>query len=185
MDALKQYFADETELMSQLDLRRVEQIIGTLERARSDGRRVFVFGNGGSAATASHLACDLGKGTVQPNLPRFQVVSLSDSVSILTAYANDMGCESMFAEPLISLAQRGDLAIALSVSGNSPNVVRAVEAARERGLATIGLTGFDGGRLAALVDIHLNIPSQSFGQVEDLHLAACHAICEMLKIEHD
>jgi D-sedoheptulose 7-phosphate isomerase len=185
MDALKQYFADETELAKQLDLTRVEQIVRTLELARTDGRRIFVFGNGGSATTASHLACDLGKGTVQPNLPRFQVVSLSDSISTITAYANDMGCETMFAEPLISLAQHGDLAIALSVSGNSPNVVRAIEAARERGLATIGLTGFDGGKLAALVDIHLNIPSQSYGQVEDLHLAVCHAICEMLKIEHD
>jgi D-sedoheptulose 7-phosphate isomerase len=185
MDTLKQYFADETELMKQLDLARVEQIVRTLELARTDGRRVFVFGNGGSAATASHLACDLGKGTVQPNSPRFQVVSLSDSISMITAYANDMGCESMFAEPLISLAQRGDLAIAFSVSGNSPNVVRAIEAARERGLATIGLTGFDGGKLATLVDIHLNIPSKSFGQVEDLHLAVCHAVCEMLRIEHE
>ena len=165
MDALKQYFADETQLIEQLDLPRVEQVIKTLALARTDGRHVFVFGNGGSAATASHFACDLGKGTVQPNLPRFRVVSLNDSIPTITAYANDMGCETMFAEPLISLAQRGDLAIAFSVSGNSPNVVRAMEAARERGLATIGLTGFDGGKLKALVDIHLNIPSRSFGNV--------------------
>jgi D-sedoheptulose 7-phosphate isomerase len=185
MDGLKQYFDGETELIRQLDLRRVERIIEALELVRNTGRRVFVFGNGGSATTASHLACDLGKGTVQPNLPRFQVVCLSDSVSLITAYANDMGCESMFAEPLISLAQGSDLAIALSVSGNSPNVLRATEAARERGLVTIGLTGYDGGRVATLVDIHLNIPSTSYGQVEDLHLAVCHAVCEMLKIAHD
>lgn len=185
MDDLKQYFADETQLIEQLDLARVEQVIKTLALARTDGRCVFVFGNGGSAATASHFACDLGKGTVQPNLPRFRVVSLNDSIPTITAYANDMGCETMFAEPLISLAQRGDLAIAFSVSGNSPNVVRAIEAARERGLATIGLTGFDGGKLKTLVDIHLNIPSRSFGNVEDLHLAVSHAICEMLKINHE
>jgi D-sedoheptulose 7-phosphate isomerase len=185
MDGLRQYFAGEAELIRQLDLCCVEQIMKTLETARHAGRRVFVFGNGGSAATASHLACDLGKGTVQPGLPRFQVVSLSDSIAVITAYANDMGCESMFAEPLISLAQSGDVAIALSVSGNSPNVVRAMEAARVSGLVTVGLTGCDGGRLATLVDIHLNIPSTSYGQVEDLHLAVCHAICEMLKLQHD
>jgi phosphoheptose isomerase len=132
MDGLKQYFDGETELISQLDLCRVEQIIEALELVRNTGQRVFVFGNGGSATTASHLACDLGKGTVQPNLPRFRVVCLSDSVSLITAYANDMGCESMFAEPLISLAQGSDLAIALSVSGNSPNVLRAMEVARAR-----------------------------------------------------
>jgi len=185
MDALKQYFTYETELIEQLDLPRVEQVIEALELARTDGRRVFVFGNGGSAATASHFACDLGKGTVHPDLPRFRVVCLNDSIPTITAYANDMGCETMFAEPLISLAQRGDLAIALSVSGNSPNVVRAIEAARERGLATIGLTGFDGGKLRTLVDIHLNVPSKSFGHVEDLHLAVSHAVCEMLKIRHE
>ncbi len=185
MTSLKEYFANDAELFGKVDLTRVNELIAALERARSEGRHVFLFGNGGSAATALHFACDLGKGTVKPDLPRFKVVCLNESISTLTAYANDMGYENIFSEPLISLSERGDLAIAFSASGNSPNVVRAMQAARERGLTTIGFTGFDGGKLNNLVHINLHIPSRSFGHVEDLHLAICHAICEMLKLKHE
>ena len=185
MNSLQDYFANEIELMRQLDLGRVEKIIAALEHARAEGQRVFVFGNGGSAATASHFACDLGKGTIQPNLPRFKVLCLNDNVPTLTAYANDTGYENIFSEPLITHSQRGDTAIAFSASGNSPNVVKAMQAARTRGLVTIGLTGFDGGKLQNLVDLHVNVPSKSYGIVEDLHLAICHAVCEMLKLKHD
>ena len=184
MKLLKEYFDLEIELAGKLDLKRVDEIVATLERARAEGRRVFLFGNGGSAATASHFACDLGKGTIQPNLPRFKILCLNDNVPTLTAYANDTGYENIFAEPLISLSERGDLAITFSASGNSPNVVRAIQAARMRRLATIGFTGFDGGEIKSLVDINLHVPAKSFGHVEDLHLVVCHAICEMLKINH-
>ncbi len=185
MKSLKEYFDNEIELAGKLDLNRVEELISALERARSEGRRVFLFGNGGSAATASHFACDLGKGTIQPNVPRIKVLCLNDNVPTLMAYANDMGYETIFAEPLITLSERGDLAMAFTASGNSPNVVRAIETARARGLVTIGLTGFDGGKVKSLVDLNLHIPSKSFGHVEDLHLAVCHAICEMLKLKHE
>ncbi len=185
MKSLKEYFDNEIELAGKLDLNRVEELISALERARSEGRRVFLFGNGGSAATASHFACDLGKGTIQPNVPRLKVLCLNDNVPTLMAYANDMGYETIFAEPLITLSERGDLAMAFTASGNSPNVVRAIETARARGLVTIGLTGFDGGKVKSLVDLNLHIPSKSFGHVEDLHLAVCHAICEMLKLKHE
>ncbi len=185
MSSLKDYFANEIELERNLDLARVEKIITTLERVRAAGRGVFVFGNGGSAATASHFACDLGKGTIQPNLPRFQVHCLNDNIPTLTAYANDTGYENIFAEPLINLSRRGDLAITFSASGNSPNVVKAMQVAHGWGLTTIGLTGFDGGKLQNLVDIHVHVPSKSYGHVEDLHLAICHAICEMLKLKHE
>ncbi len=185
MKSLKEYFDTETGLIASLDLARIEQIVETLERARREGRRVFVFGNGGSAATASHFACDLGKGTIQPDLPRFKIFCLNDGVPTLTAYANDTGYENIFAEPLISLSERGDLAIAFSASGNSPNVVRAIDAARSRGLVTIGLTGFDGGKIKSLLDFSFHVPSKSFGHVEDLHLAATHAICERLKLKHE
>lgn len=185
MNSLKEYFDNEIELARKLHLDRLQEIITSLERARNENRRVFVFGNGGSAATASHFACDLGKGTIQPNLPRFKIICLNDNVPTMTAYANDTGYENIFSEPLITLSERGDLAIAISASGNSPNIVRAVEAAKTRGLVTIGLTGFDGGKISSLLDINLHIPSKSFGHVEDLHLAATHAICEILKLKHE
>lgn len=185
MTSLKEYFANDTELFGKVDLTRVEEIIATLERARSEGRRVFLFGNGGSAATASHLACDLGKGTIQKDRPRFKVICLNDNMPTFSAYANDLGYDQVFAEPLISLSERGDIAIAFSASGNSPNVLRAMEAARARELVTIGFTGFNGGKLKNLVDLHVNIPSNSFGHTEDVHLAICHAMCEMLKLKHE
>ena len=185
MASLKAYFDQESELARQLDLASVERIIAVFERARTEGRRVFVFGNGGSAATASHFACDLGKGTIQPNLPRFKIICLNDNIPTLTAYSNDLGYEVVFSEPLTTLSESGDIALTFSASGNSPNVVKAMQTARERGLVTIGLTGFEGGKLKNIVDIHVNIPSRSYGIVEDLHLAISHAVCEMLKLKHD
>lgn len=185
MNTLKSYFDQESAIASQLDLAGIEKIISTLERARGEGRRVFVFGNGGSAATASHFACDLGKGTIAPGLPRFKILCLNDNMPTLTAYANDIGFDTVFAEPLVTHSQRGDIAIILSASGNSANVVKAIQAARERGLVTVGLSGFDGGKLKELADIHVNVPSRSYGIVEDLHLAICHAVCEMLKLKHE
>ncbi len=184
MNSLKEYFAEEALLLSRLPLDRVDAIVALLERARTEGRRVFLFGNGGSAATASHFACDLGKGTIQPGRPRFKVVALNDNMPTLSAYANDVGYESVFAEPLLSLAEPGDLAIGFSGSGNSPNVLRAMQAARERGLVTVGFTGYAGGKLQHEVEWHVNVPSDSMPRVEDVHLALTHAICEMLKLQH-
>ncbi len=185
MKSLKEYFDQEIEVAGKLDLEHLQEIITSLERARNENRRVFVFGNGGSAATASHFACDLGKGTIQPNLPRFKILCLNDNVPTLTAYANDTGYENIFAEPLITHSERGDLAVAFSASGNSPNIVRAIEAARAGGLVAIGFTGFSGGKIKTLLDINFHVPSDSFGHVEDLHLAATHAICAMLKLKHE
>jgi D-sedoheptulose 7-phosphate isomerase len=185
MNSLKEYFESEAQLFAHIPFDRVEAVIAKLERAREEGRRVFVFGNGGSAAMASHFACDLGKGTIQPDRPRFKVIALNDNLPMLTAYANDLGYDSVFAEPLISLAERGDLAIGFSGSGNSPNVLRAMEAAEKRGVATIGFTGFDGGKLKDRVELHVHIPSNVMAQVEDVHLALAHAICARLKVRHE
>lgn len=185
MNSLKEYFEIESRLFSQIRFDLVDQVIAQLEKARVEGRRIYVFGNGGSGSTASHFACDLGKGTVQPNRPRFKLISLVDGMPTLTAYANDFGYDSVFAEPLITLAERGDIAIGFSGSGNSPNVLRAMEAASKRGVATIGFSGFAGGKLKNLVEHHINVPSDLMGQIEDAHLALTHAICEMLKLQHD
>jgi D-sedoheptulose 7-phosphate isomerase len=184
MNSLKEYFEIEANLFNQIALDRVDQVIAQLEQARINGRRIFVFGNGGSGSTASHFACDLGKGTIQPHRPRFKVMSLVDTMPTLTAYANDVGYDSVFAEPLITHAERGDLAIAFSGSGNSPNVLRAMQAAEKLGVATIGFSGFAGGKLKDLVEQHINVPSGSMAQIEDVHLALTHAICEILKLEH-
>ena len=185
MKSLPEYFKSHVALVGEIDFDKLDQVIAALERARAEGRRVFVFGNGGSAATASHFACDLGKGTIQPNLPRFKIICLNDNVPTLTAYANDVGYDSVFAEPLITLSERGDLAITFSASGNSPNIVAALETARAHGLTTIGFSGFAGGKLQILADIHVHVASQSYGHIEDLHLAMCHAICDMLKLKHE
>ncbi|MDE3091742.1 MAG: SIS domain-containing protein [Chloroflexota bacterium] len=175
----------EQQLLKAAALDRVDAVIVVLERARTEGRRVFLFGNGGSGSTASHFACDLGKGTIKPDRPRFKVLCLNDNMPTLTAYANDVGYDSVFAEPLVALAERGDIAIAFSGSGNSPNVLRALEAAEKRGVATVGFSGFAGGALKDRVELHINVPSQVMGQIEDVHLAMTHAICEMLKIRHE
>jgi D-sedoheptulose 7-phosphate isomerase len=184
MNSLKEYFEIEANLFKHIALDRVDKVIAQLEQARIEGRRIFVFGNGGSGSTASHFACDLGKGTIQPNRPRFKVMSLVDTMPTLTAYANDVGYDAVFAEPLITHAERGDLAIAFSGSGNSPNVLRAMQAAEKLGVATIGFSGFAGGKLQDLVEQHINVPSDSMAQIEDVHLALTHAICEILKLEH-
>jgi D-sedoheptulose 7-phosphate isomerase len=185
MNSLREYFERQVRLFDQIAFERVDAVIRELEHARVDGRRVFLFGNGGSASTASHFACDLGKGTLAPDRPRFKVIALADNLPTLTAYANDVGYDSVFAEPLTSLAERGDLAIGFSGSGNSPNVLRAMQAAQKLGLVTVGFTGFAGGKLKDCVETHVNVPSELMGQIEDVHLALTHAICEMLKIRHD
>ena len=184
MNSLKEYFDIEQTLLKTAAFDRVDAVTALLERARSEGRRIFVFGNGGSGSTASHFACDLGKGTVKPERPRFKVLCLNDNMPTLTAYANDFGFDTVFAEPLISLAERGDIAIAFSGSGNSPNILRAMEAASKHGVVTVGFSGFQGGKLKDCVELHVNVPSEVMPQIEDVHLIMTHAICEMLKIEH-
>jgi len=176
MENAEAYLRDVSEVLLQLPHDRITDVIAVLEQARAEGRRIFVFGNGGSAATASHFACDLGKGTVQESQPRFKVMALNDNIPLLTAYANDFGYETVFAEPLGSLSEPGDVAIGISASGNSANVLRAMDVARERELVTVGLTGFQGGRLKDKVDICIIVPSDSMQQIEDAHLVILHAI---------
>ncbi|MBI4674386.1 MAG: SIS domain-containing protein [Chloroflexi bacterium] len=181
MNPIEFYFSEQLELVRQTSTATLHTILEILERARAERRHIFVFGNGGSASTASHFAADLGKNTVRSHMPRFQVTCLNDNMAIFSAYANDDGYDSVFAEPLISLADPGDVAIALSASGNSPNVVRAVQAANERGVTTIGFAGFTGGKLQALAQHCIVIPSFSYEHVEDLHLMLCHALVATIK----
>jgi len=160
----------------QVDLDAVERAVQRLRVARDSGATVYVAGNGGSAATATHMASDLGKTTKRSGRPPIRVMSLSDGTSWLTALANDEGYERVFAGQLENFARPGDLLVVISASGNSQNLVKAVELARERGVATVGLLGFDGGVLKEIVDECVWVPTEigEYELAEDVHSALCH-----------
>jgi len=167
--------------LNSISTKKISEIGIALRNAQQNKKSVFVFGNGGSAAIASHMACDFGKNTRQPEQPRLKVISLVDSLAGLTAYANDEGYENVFSEPLLSLAEAGDVAIAISGSGNSPSVLKGIQTARQMGLKTIGLTGFEGGKLKKMVDICLVVASDSIERIEDMHLIINHILTGLLR----
>lgn len=160
-----------------IDLERVEQAIAWFREARDAGRQIFVCGNGGSASTASHFVCDMVKGASYNRPHRFRIQALTDSLATLTAYSNDVGYEVVFAEQLKNFAAPGDLVMAISGSGSSPNVVRALEFANAAGCRTLALTGRDGGALGRLAHLHINVGVPHMGRIEDAHLIICHMIC--------
>ncbi|MGC9529956.1 MAG: SIS domain-containing protein [Candidatus Bipolaricaulaceae bacterium] len=176
---MRDYLQQVSELMLRLPAEQMNALVDLLDGARAQGQCVFVFGNGGSAATAAHFACDLGKGTAKPGRPRFRVVTLHD-LPTLSAYANDCGYQTVFAEPLRALGRPGDVALAVSASGNSENVLAGVGVARQLGLHTVGLTGFNGGRLKQVTDLCLVVPCDDMQQIEDAHLVILHAVFRAL-----
>ena len=176
MNNVREYYQAVSETLLKLPQEPTEQIIAILKRARADNRRIFIFGNGGSSANASHFVNDMLKSTVRPDQPRFKLICLSDNTPTLTAYANDVSYDVIFAEPLASLAEPGDVAIAISGSGNSPNVLRAMDVAKEIGLKRIGLTGYAGGQLKDQCDVCVIVPSNSMQVIEDAHLVILHSI---------
>jgi D-sedoheptulose 7-phosphate isomerase len=159
----------------------ISQVVAVLDEARIGEKTVFIFGNGGSAATASHFACDLAKGAICPDKPRFKVLSLTDNIPVFSAWANDSAYDRVFAEQLENFVGYGDVIIAISGSGNSRNVLDGVEVANAKGAITIGFTGFDGGKLKDLVDIPLVVPNYVMEQVEDIHLLLEHIITTCLR----
>ncbi|MGA8073190.1 MAG: SIS domain-containing protein [Candidatus Acidiferrales bacterium] len=174
--ASRDYIDELRAVLDRLDHVMIDRFTEAIWRGYEQGRTLFIFGNGGSAALASHLATDMGKGTVAGERARLRVISLTDNVPLMTAWANDFGYENIFAEQLRGLVQRGDLAFAISGSGNSKNVVLGLEAAREAGATAMVLTGFDGGRVKDLCELCLVVPSNNMQHVEDGHLCAAHAI---------
>jgi D-sedoheptulose 7-phosphate isomerase len=169
-------------LLDRIDLQAVERVVQCLENARDNSATIYVAGNGGSAATASHWVNDLGKATKVGGLTPMRVMSLSDNISWLTALANDEGYDRVFAGQLENFAQPRDVLVVISASGNSPNLVRAVEFARSRGVVTIGLLGFDGGILKSMVNETLLLPTHkgAYGLVESGHALLCHVLTTCL-----
>ncbi|MCJ7827617.1 SIS domain-containing protein [Patescibacteria group bacterium] len=175
-----------------LDRKKIEKAIGLIMKSYRLQRQIFIIGNGGSAATASHFACDLAKGTLSKRCHlgegRFRVISLTDNVSLMTALANDLSYEDVFVQQLKNLACKNDLLILITGSGNSPNVIKALHFAKKIGMETIGFLGFKTGGLAAqTVDLPIVVESDHYGRIEDVHLILEHlitAIIKELKKEH-
>jgi D-sedoheptulose 7-phosphate isomerase len=158
----------------------LERALGLLLDARTDGRRVYVMGNGGSAAIASQFVCNLVKTAQGVDSPPLRAFALTDNIPSLTAWANDTAYDQIFAQQIRALAEPGDLVIAISASGNSPNIVAGIESANACGALSIGLLGFDGGRARDLVDVAIHVPYDNYGLVEDTHMAIGHALTRAL-----
>ncbi len=181
MEGIKGYIDGLESTLDRLPLEDIQQVILLLAEARLKRRQIFIMGNGGSASTASHFVCDLSKNTRRSDLPNFKAIGLADNMPIFSALANDEGYESVFAEQLASLLQQGDVVIGISASGNSPNVLNAIELANQMGATTIGFTGFDGGRLKNLVQYGIHVQSTCIEHVEDIHLVLEHVISKELR----
>ena len=175
------YFRDVGSVLRRLPYALIDRVTERLWKAYLEGRTVYVFGNGGSAALASHCACDLGKGTVVNGNRRLRVLALTDNVPLMTAWANDARYDDIFAEQLTPFIEKSDIALAISGSGNSPNVLNGLQVARDAGAYTIGFSGFQGGRMKALCDLCVIVPSENMQVIEDLHVSVNHAVFAALR----
>ena len=181
MNTIQNYLVGLKRTLDGLPQERIQQVIEILHEARLNKQQVFVMGNGGSASTASHFVCDLAKNTRARSVPNFKVIGLTDNMAIFSALANDDGYENVFADQLASYVQAGDVVIGISTSGNSPNVLRAIQLANTIPAKTIGFTGYNSGKLGSLVDVDLHVPSDCIEHVEDIHLVLEHLICKALR----
>ena len=179
------YFELLSKTIDSLPFESVDRITATLIQAYEQERTILLFGNGGSAALASHIACDLGKGTVNGTRKRFRVIALTDNVPLITAWANDSKYEDIFAQQLANFASPGDIAFAISASGNSPNVLQALRVAKDIGSTTIGITGFSGGRMLALCDECIVVPCDNMQIIEDLHTCIAHSLFTCIRSKID
>lgn len=182
--AISEYFSTGGKLLTQIPNEEVMALAIAINQARKTGGTVYIAGNGGSASTASHFAADIGIGSLNRANP-VRSISLCDNTAAITAIANDMDYSSIFAQQLKLLGKLGDLLIVISASGNSDNLIKAVEVASELGMDSHSLTGFDGGKLKQLTlgrNIHVETPKGAYGLVEDAHLAICHVITECIRL---
>jgi D-sedoheptulose 7-phosphate isomerase len=176
VDVVDRYLEQMRQVLAELPREAIWQAIDLLVDAGRRRSRIYIVGNGGSAATASHMANDLNKQATVEGRPPLRAIALTDNMPLITAWSNDLDFAEAFAQQLSNHLEPGDLVVGISTSGQSPNVLRALELAGERGAQRIGLTGREGGRLAALVDCCLHVPSDDIGQQEDVHLLLNHVI---------
>lgn len=183
MLTVNHYFTSLKETLDKMRIEDVDEVIRMLQEARLSGNQVFIMGNGGSASTASHFVCDLAKRTRVHGWPNFRVIGLTDNMAIFSAYANDEGYDTVFAEQLNNLVNPGDVVIAISASGNSPNVLNGVRLANNKGAKTIGFVGLTGGKLLELAQFCVHVPTDRVDQAEDVHLILEHMISEALAVQ--
>ncbi len=180
--SVQEYFQQLGELLPRIPFSAIDEIADIFLESQLQGRTVFVFGNGGSAASASHLVCDMNKGISElPGGPRMKVQALTDNVPVLTALANDYGYEHVFSEQLKNMLRPRDVVLAISGSGKSPNVLLALKTARQLGAVTTGIAGYDGGTMRSLCDVCAVVPSDNMRMIEDMHHATLHAIFTALR----
>jgi D-sedoheptulose 7-phosphate isomerase len=181
LETVHTYFDELKQMLSSISLPGLEKVLSLLEDAYHSGHRIFIMGNGGSAATASHFALDLAKNTIIPGMPRLKAVSLTDHVPLITAWSNDTAYEHIFAEQLANMIEPGDVVIGISASGNSPNIINALRLAKESRAYTIGLLGAKGGRIKEMVDAYVLAPGQNIEQEEDAHMILSHVITRHIR----
>lgn len=183
MKRIQNYISHLQGVLERLQINDVRESIDVIMDAYHADKQVFVIGNGGSASTASHLACDLGKGTSLEGKKRFRVISLTDNVATMTAWSNDVSYDDVFIEQLKNLVNPDDVVIGISASGNSENIIRAMQHASQIGCRTIGWSGFGGGKLAEICDVNVIVDSNQYGPVEDVHLILNHILHAWIREE--
>src|SRR5438128_5057416 len=181
METMSRYFIELEQMVQAISLQQLQHVLQLLEETYYSGHRIFIMGNGGSAATASHFALDLAKNTIMPGVPRLKAISLTDHVPLITAWSNDTAYEHIFSEQLANMIEPGDVAIGISASGNSPNVINALNLAKQYRAFTIGLLGAKGGKIKDMVDAHVLAPGQNIEQEEDAHLILTHVITRHMR----
>ncbi len=180
IQSVNEYFDLLKNTIDKLDRGSINELIELLVKTVKSGNNIYIMGNGGSASTASHFACDFNKGlSYQRNL-RFKMICLNDNVATMLAYANDVGYENIFVEQLKNFVKNGDVVIGISGSGNSKNVINAVEYAKDNGAVVVGLTGYSGGKLKQLADISIHADINNMQVAEDVHMSICHMLYSVL-----
>jgi D-sedoheptulose 7-phosphate isomerase len=178
---ISQYYSQLETSLKSISPAALGEVVSILKDAAANHKTIYICGNGGSAETASHMACDLAKGTRIAGFPYIRAFALTDSMAQLSAWANDTSYDNCFSGQLEGLGQAGDILIAISGSGNSANVLKAVETAEELGMTSIGFIGFQGGKLKHLVDYPIVIPAENIELVEDVHMSLVHSIATALR----
>ena len=168
-------------LVLKIPSKNIEELARIILQAYENGKRIFIFGNGGGSATSSHFVCDLAKGTVTPGKPRLKAVSLSVNIPLITAWANDTDYTNTFGEQLKNLVEEEDVVIGLSGSGMSPNVINAFKVANSAGAVSVLLSGFNGGEAVSVAQTSIIVPSEDMQQIEDIHLMLCHIVFRIVR----